>query len=126
MDDLKHKAKLINARYQQCKLLIKRFKKNSTAGLVAYIIAVLSPLLYLFVDPEKAEILVLGVSGLFQLVVIYCLIVTLIQHTKIHDLAEHEGHRTLACHVTAWNTPLLCLLFYDSKKDLKAVAKQIR
>ena len=125
LDDLKQKAKLINARYQQCKLLIKRYKKNSTVGLVAYIIAVLSPLLYLFVTPDKAEILVLGIAGLFQLVVIYCLIVTLIQHTKIHDLADMKGTAPWLV-MLLLGIPLYFVYYLISRKDLKAVAKQIR
>jgi lipopolysaccharide export system permease protein len=125
LDDLKYKAKLINARYQQCKLLIKRFKKNSVVGLVAYILAVLSPLIYLFVDPEKAEILVFGISGIFQLVVIYFLITTLIQHTKIHDLADMKSTAPWLV-LLLLGIPLYFVYYIISRKDLKAVAKQIR
>ena len=107
-------------------MYIRKFKRTSLAGLIVWILSVvIAPLVYLFINSEKTEIMVLGINTILLVLLVYFLIVSLIQHTKIHDLAGQKGTAPWAVWMLL-GTPAYFLFYLVSRKELKEISKQIR
>ena len=125
LDDLKQKAKLVNNRYQQCKLFIERFKRSTLYGSISWFLTLVGLILGGVLKDEKAQIIILGVLIILLIVLYYNLIRSLAQHRKIYDLAQRKAPNN-AFVLLLVGIPFFIAYHWMTLKDLKEVSKQIR
>jgi len=125
LDDLKQKAKLVNNRYQQCKLFIERFKRSTLYGSISWFLTLVGLILGGVLKDEKAQIIILGVLVILLIVLYYNLIRSLAQHRKIYDLAQRKAPNN-AFVLLLVGIPFFIAYHWMTLKDLKEVSKQIR
>ena len=125
LEDLRQKGMLINARYHQCKQLIKRYKRSIMYGSVSWIITILALILFLIIQDEKVKILLLGIGGLLCVVLYFNLFRSLFQQRKIYDLAQRKSPNH-ALVLLLVGLPFFLVYQWIAGKDLKEISKQIR
>lgn len=125
LDDLRKKAKLVNNRYQQCKLYVARFKRSTLYGSISWVLVMVGLILGGVLKDEKAQIIILGLLAILVIVLYFNLFRSLVQHRKIYDLAQRKAPNN-ALVLLLVGLPFFIVYHWLTLKDLKEVSKQIR